>query len=192
MPFKLDTILTLAKGFNTKVVKGEGGREVTTCEVKFAGMPVNREHIDPLLGMPFGWAAIALFDELGAPLAHLSIGSFRRPLRFTGRIMGPRGEPVLSLLQAELSDIEVGLTNVGGILDGKLTWLARGDEVEDSDGLLGKLCRAEFEVSDGDQEDLFERDKKLMEQSGAIASNMLDQMSEMRRPKPQDGSGTAS
>jgi hypothetical protein len=192
MPFKLDTVCTLAKAFTTKLVKGEGGQDVTTCEMKFAGMPVNRDHMDPLLGMPFGWSALALFDEQGAPLARLSIGTFRRPMRMTGVLEGPRGEPRLAILQAELSDIEIGLSNIGGILDGKLTWKARGDEVEDASELLGKLCRAEFEVTDGDQADMFERNRKLMETSGAIAISMIDRMAEIRRNGNGDQPGADS
>jgi hypothetical protein len=191
MPFKLDTVLTLAKSFTTKITK-EGGQEITVCEIKFSGMPIQRDVVDPMLGMPFGWAALALYDEQGAPLNRLTISSYRSALRVTGRIVGPRNEPVLALIQAALSDIEVGLMDKGGIVAGKLSWKARGDEVEDADQLLGKVCLAEFEITDGDQADMFERNKRLMETSGAIASSMLDRMAEIRRNTGNNGAQPGS
>jgi hypothetical protein len=184
--FKLDTILTLAKSMTTKAVKAEGGAEITTCEVKFSGMPIQREHVDPILGMPFGWAELALFDEQGAPLAHLSITSHRTQLRVTGTVSGPKGDPTLKFMQASLSDQEVGLCNVGGIVAGKLTWNARGDEIEDIAELLGKLCRAELTVSDGEQDDLFAKQRKMTEASTSHVLAMLEKMRHTPRAPQED------
>jgi hypothetical protein len=41
------------------------------------------------------------------------------------------------------------------MVEGTLTWSARGDEVEDVSDLLGKTCSASLEVTDGEQPDMF-------------------------------------
>lgn len=151
---KLDTILELGKSLTAKSQKGEGGVEVVNAIVKFSALPIDRESIDEVLGMPIGWSQI-LYDEQGAPLRQFYIGVAGRELRVSGAIKGPKGEPTLALLQAELTDVELTLTNLGALLDGTLTWAARGDEVEDVSELLGKTCTAKWEITDGSQVDMF-------------------------------------
>jgi hypothetical protein len=158
--------------------------------MKYTAMPVQREHMDELLGMPFGWASLALFDDQGAPYRGLNISTTRDTLRVTGKISGPKGEPRLVLTGASLSDVESSLISLGAVTGGTLTWVARGDEVEDVCQLLGKTCRAEFQITDGDQDDLFQDRKRMMEVAGQGAIAILDQMRRTpRKPDDQGGAG---
>jgi hypothetical protein len=54
-----------------------------------------------------------------------------------------------------LSEISAGLVTLGGAIEGKLVWATRGDEGEDVAEMLGKTCRIEWHVVDGEQADLF-------------------------------------
>lgn len=153
---KLDTICQLAKSLKTAVAKGDSGAEVVTCEIKFSALPIPREMMDELLGLPVGWSQKCVFDDQGAPLRLLSISSAGRALRVTGKIAGPKGHPALVLLQAELTDVALSLVTLGAVCEGKLTWTARGDEVEDVAELLGKTCTAVWQITDGEQDDLFD------------------------------------
>jgi hypothetical protein len=154
MIHRLETICQVAKSLKTGVAK-DGAVETVECELKFASLPVPRDVMDELLGLPIGWSAAALFDDQGAPLRLMSISVEGRALRVTGKISGPGGDPSLVLLQAELTEIACGLCNLGGVVEGKLTWPAKGDEVEDVMELLGKTCRVEWQVSDGKADDMF-------------------------------------
>lgn len=149
------TICQLAKSLKTGIVK-DNSIETVECELKFSALPVPRDVMDELIGFPVGWSAAALYDDQGAPFRVVSIGVAMRPLRVTGRICGPDGKPTLALLQAELSGLSFGLVNLGAVVDGKLAWPAKGDEVEDVMELLGKTCRVEWEVTvGGDTQEMF-------------------------------------
>lgn len=151
---KIDSILELGKSITAKAQKGEGGVEVVNASLKFSGVPIDRDSIDEVLGLPVGMSQM-LYDEQGAPLRQLWIGVAGRELRVTGAIKGPKGNPTLALLQADLTDVEVALTTLGAIMAGTLTWGARGDEIDDCSELLGKTCCAVWEITDGRQEDMF-------------------------------------
>lgn len=173
----------------TKTTKGDGGEDLILCSLKYTGMPVQREHLDELLGMPFGWASLALYDDQGAPYRGLAISATRESLRVTGTISGPRGEPRLALVSATLSDVESALISLGAVTGGTLIWAARGDEVEDVAQLLGKICRAEFQVTDGEQDDLFQQRKRMMEVAGQGAIAILDQMRRTPKSPPDADTG---
>lgn len=147
---RLDTICQLAKSLKTAVVK-ENSIQIVECELKFSDLPIQRDVMDELIGFPVGWSAAALYDEQGAPFRVVSIEVQTRPLRVTGRLCGPDGKPTLPLLQADLSELSFGLVNLGAVVEGKLTWPAKGDEVEDVMELLGKTCKVEWEISDGSE-----------------------------------------
>jgi hypothetical protein len=152
---KLDTILKLGKSMTTKATKDEAGVPTTVCVTKFAELQVDRDSIDELIGMPVGWCSLHLYDEQGAPVRRFGVSVFGRTLRVSGAISGPKGDPTLPLLQAELTDAHLTLMPLGAIVEGTLTWGARGDEIEDITGLQGALCRAKWEITDGDQADMF-------------------------------------
>jgi len=152
---QLETVCTIAKTFTAKAEKDESGAPTTTAKIKFADLKIDRDQIDELLGEPVGWCHTALFDEQGAPRRRYGITVFGRTLRVSGTIAGMKPQGTLSLLQAELSDVHLALVPLGAIVEGTLTWCARGDEVEDCSDLLGKACVARWEITDAEAADLF-------------------------------------
>lgn len=152
---KIQTTLTLAKSMTAKSVKDDSGQMVTVALVKFADMQIDREMLDELLGMPIGWCRGALYDEQGAPLRRFGVSVYGRTLRVSGAIKGTRNEGTLALLQAELDDCDARCVPLGALIDGRLTWAARGDEVEVISELLGKECLAEWEITDDGTDDMF-------------------------------------
>jgi hypothetical protein len=152
---KLDTVLNVGKTFTAKATKDESKVPVTVAQIKFSDLQIDRDTIDELLGETIGWCRGALYDDLGAPRKRYGITVFGRAWRVSGGISGPKQQPTLPLLQAELSDAYLTLMPLGALLEGKLTWSARGDEVEDISELLGNLCTAKWEITEGEQADLF-------------------------------------
>lgn len=152
---KIDTICNVGKSLTAKATKDESGAPTTVAQMKFSDLQVDRDTVDELLGEPIGWCQKALYDEQGAPRKRYGITVYGRQLRVSGVITGPKATPALSLLQAELTDTYLTLIPLGAMLEGKLTWSARGDEVEDVSDLLGRTCTARWEITDGDQADMF-------------------------------------
>lgn len=152
---KLDSIVTVSKTFTAKSTKDESGAPTTTASIKFSDLQIDRDTIDELLGETIGWCRTALFDDQGAPRKRYGITVFGRTHRVSGVVTGPKAQPTLALLQAELTEAYLTLIPLGAMLEGKLTWSARGDEVEDCSDLLGKVCSAKWEITDGDQADMF-------------------------------------
>ena len=153
---KLDTICELSKTFSAKATTDESDAPTTVAQVKFSDLKIDIETVDALLGEEIGWARRTLFDDQGAPRKRYGITVYGRLLRVSGGICGPKGDPTLVLLQAELTKAYLTLIPLGALLDGNLTWSARGDEVEDVADLLGKTCSAKWEITDGDQADMFQ------------------------------------
>lgn len=151
----IDTVLKLGKSMTTKATKDDAGVPTTVCITKFAELQIDRDSIDELIGMPVGWCSTHLFDEQGAPVRRFGVSVYGRSMRVSGGISGPKGHPTLPLLQAELTDAHLTLMPLGAIVEGTLTWSARGDEIEDITGLQGAVCAAKWEVTDGEQADLF-------------------------------------
>lgn len=151
---KLDTILEVGKTLSAKATTDESGAPTTVCQVKFSDLRVDIDTVDELLGETIGWSRKSLYDEQGAPRKRYGITVYGRNLRVSGGISGPK-QQTLALLQAELTDAYLTLIPLGAMVEGKLSWSARGDEVEDCDPLLGKTCTAKWEITDGDQADMF-------------------------------------
>src|SRR5438105_1650289 len=152
---KLDTVLELGKALAVKATKDDAKARAVIAMVKFTGLPIDRDTIDELMRKPGGWCQKVLFDELGAPIGHYSIGVLGRSWRVSGSIAGGHREGTLPLLQAELTDLTFSLVPLGAVAEGTLTWASRGDEADDANDLLGNTCRAVWEITDGGQEDLF-------------------------------------
>ncbi len=153
---RIDTVCMLGKSLTAKATKDDSGVPTVVAQVKFSDLKVDRDTVDELLGETVGWCRTALYDEQGAPRKRYGITVYGRSLRVSGGIRGPKEHQTLALLQAELTDAHLRLVPLGALLEGKLTWSARGDEVEDVSDLLGMICSAKWEVNDGDQSDLFQ------------------------------------
>lgn len=170
----IDSVLTLAKSFTAKSTKGASGELVTVGQVKFDDLQVDRDALDELVGMPVGWCRGALYDEQGAPLRRFGVSVYGRMLRVSGTIAGTKPHQVLSLLQADLEDIELRCVPLGALLGGKLTWAARGDEVEDVSELLGRICNAKWEITDGESDDMFRPQSTAAARATEITQQFLD------------------
>lgn len=170
---KIDTILELAKSLTAKAIKDESGAPTTVAQVKFSDLKVDRDTVDELLGEAIGWSRAALYDEQGAPRKRYGITVYGRMLRVSGAISGPKNE-TLALLQAELSDTYLTLIPLGAMVEGKLTWSARGDEVESVDPLLGKTCTAKWEITDGDQADMFSPTSSAAAKATTATQRIID------------------
>lgn len=188
---QINSILEISKSFSAKATKDDAGVATTIAQIKFSGLPVDRDCIDELLGMPVDWCRGALFDEQGAPLKRFGVSVYGRSLRVSGTICGPRRTPSLPLLQAELTDAALTLVPLGGVLDGTLTWGARGDEVSDVSDLLGKTCAAVWEVTDSGQGDMFDSTSKAAASATTVVQRYMDGLGRMEG-KPQSGEGAAT
>lgn len=171
---KLDTICNIAKTFTAKVTKDESGAPTCVAQVKFKDLKVDRDVIDELLGEAVGWCRTTLYDEQGAPRKRYGLTVFGRSLRVSGGISGPKENPTLPLLQAELSDLYLTLIPLGAMVEGTLTWGARGDEVDDVADLLGKTCSARWEITDGDQADMFAPTSAASAKATAATQRIID------------------
>ena len=98
----------------------------------------------------------SFYDESGAPLRRFFLGVRDREWRVSGGLNGPKPGEALVLLQADLEKVEITLIPNGALLDGTLTWAARGDEVEDVSSILGTEVRAVWEITEGGQADMFD------------------------------------
>lgn len=140
MLLSIETVCEIGKGLSVKREKSDE-EDIVRCHLKFSDCAVERDAIDQLLGLPIG-IVNSFFDDLGAPLARMVLGAPKRELGATGRIVGTKPREVLTLgADCLLTDIEVVLKELGGLLSGTLTWTARGDEVEDVTDLLGRTCK---------------------------------------------------
>jgi hypothetical protein len=171
---RIDSVLTLAKSITAKTTKDGSGMPVTIAQVKFADMLVDRDALDELLGVPLGWCRTCLYDEQGAPLRRFGLQVFGRTLRVSGTVTGTKPGETLSLLQADLDDTELRCVPLGALMNGVLTWAARGDEVEDVSELLGRLCSARWEITDGEPGDMFRPTSIAGAKATEITQQVLD------------------
>lgn len=154
---KLTTAITLAKSLSVKREKDDEGIEAVIAHLKFSDAFVSREDIDWLLGIPEqiggSWARMALFDDLGAPLARLEIAAPRREFTVSLRMTGT-GDEEMHVAGGTLTGIALVLDKSGALLSGALSWPVAGDELADVEPLLGQIVRAEMSLTDGGQADL--------------------------------------
>lgn len=171
---KLDTVLELGKSLAVKATKDDSKQRAVIATVKFTGLPVDRDTVDELMRKPVGWCRTVLYDELGAPIGHYSIGVLGRSWRVSGSIAGGHKEGTLPLLQAELTDLTLSLVPLGAVAEGTLTWASRGDEANDVETLLGNTCKAVWEITDGGQEDLFNPTSSAAANATAATQRIVD------------------
>ncbi len=155
MRVEINTIGQVGKSLTVKRTKVDDD-EVVVATLKFEDAVVDRETIDELCYQPIGWAQGAFFDENGAPRIRLNLGLWKKlDLTATGAIKGVKAGQAIKLKQAELRDVELSLHDKGALMSGSLTWEVAGDEVEDLEPLLGRLCTMVFTVVDGGQQPIW-------------------------------------
>lgn len=151
----LNTILELGKTFSAKSEKDDDKTDIVRAHIKFTAMAVDRDSCDELIGtVPVGWTTSYLFDDMGVPVAPLTLSLDGLALRVSGVIAGANDQAKLALVQADLTDITITLVKLGALVSGALAWTAKGDEVEDVTDLLGKTCKVEVSVFGDEQQDL--------------------------------------
>lgn len=157
---RLKSTCEVAKSFAVKREKAPDDTEVVVAHLRIAEVMIGRDELDELCGQPVGWSTDALFDEFGAPRAHLSLTLHRSEWSASGVISGGSkpADPRLRLKDAELGSLSLDLTKLGALLACQLSWVAAGDEVDDIADMLGQVCACEVVVSDGGQADMLKRD----------------------------------
>jgi len=156
MMIHLKSTAEVAKSFAVKREKGVDDAEVVFAHLRIAEVMVGRDELDELCGQPIGWSAGALFDEFGAPLAHVTLTLHRAEWSAAGGISGGEKsfDPKLRLKDAEVGSLTLELTKLGALLACQLSWVVAGDEVDDIADLLGKLCAVDLVLTDGGQGDM--------------------------------------
>jgi hypothetical protein len=147
---------TLAKSFAVKREKTDDDSERVVAHLKSSDVLIDRDQLDEFCGQPIGWSAGALFDEFGAPRAHVTLTLHRCEWQASGVISGGEksDDPKLRLKDADVDSLTLELTKMGALLACQLSWVAAGDEVDDIADLLGKLCAVDLVVTDGGQGDM--------------------------------------
>ncbi len=178
----LASVCKIAKTLTAKADHDESGAPTTTARLKFSELQIDRDTIDELLGEPIGWCQGALFDEQGAPRRRYGLTVYGRTLRVSGTIKGPKERPTLSLLQAELSDLHLTLIPLGAMVEGALTWPARGDELDDCPDLLGETCAATWEITGDDQGDMFSPTSRAAASATTETQRIIDGLGRGAKP----------
>lgn len=152
---QVESVAKLGKSLSIRRETGEQDAPVVMAHLKFVDLIITREVIDLLCAQRRGWAEAALYDELGAPVAKLTLVLEGLALTVSGPIKGAaeRNER-LTLKDATLDDLAVSLRNNSALLNGSLSWLVAGDEISDLEPLLGTDCAVNWILSTGGQADL--------------------------------------
>ena len=140
MRIEVNTVCEIAKSFSVKRRKNAGTVE-TVAVLKFAGVFIDREYSDEMLGLPIQATAL-LYDEGGAPVSVITIGRKHIVYQFAGVITGNvnKDEQLKLAKDTEVCKCELQLAPNGAFLSGQLLWKVRGDETEDLEPLLGQTC----------------------------------------------------
>jgi hypothetical protein len=140
MRIEINTTAEVAKNFAVKRRKHAGGVQ-TVATLKFAGVFIDREYSDEMLGLPMQATAL-LYGEDGLPVSAVTIGRKHIVYQFAGVITGNanKDEQIKLAKDTEVSKCELQLAPHGALLSGVLVWPVRGDEVEDLEPLLGQTC----------------------------------------------------
>jgi|GEM_PF-7114484 len=154
----IESIAEIGKALNIRAEKAKDETPIVVAHMGFKGLLIAREVIDALLGQKIGWAQSTLYDELGAPVARMSLDLHKLEVFVTGAIKGnDETQEKLVLTDASLTDIVITLSSVTpnlALLQGSLSWQAAGDEVADAEPLLGKTCVMNVSLSANKQGDL--------------------------------------
>lgn len=150
---RIKSTCEVAKTFAVKRETQDDKTEIVVAHLKIAECMIDRDQLDELCGQPIGWSNSALYDEFGAPRAHVTLTLHRCERSASGVIRGgdKSTDSRLTLKDAELSSVTLELAPLGALLACQLSWVAAGDEVDD---MLGKLCGVNLVVTDGGQKDM--------------------------------------
>ena len=156
MTIHLKTVATLAKSFAVKREKTGEDTESVVAHLKFGECLIDRDQLDELLGQPIGWSTASLYDDLGAPLARITLALNASNWSASGLVRGGDkiGDPLLKLKDAEIDSIALELAPLGALLSAQLSWAAEGDEVDDIADMLGKIVTFDLVLTNGGQGDL--------------------------------------
>jgi hypothetical protein len=152
---EIESVATLAKSFSVKREKDGDDAEHVIAHLKFSETFVSRDTIDEICGQAIGWSTMALFDEQGAPLFRCDISLPSAEWSCTATISGPDGRPSLKVAQATLDSAVLTPTTLGAVLAGQLSWVAKGDEVEDVTDMLGAVVTFHATLNGSGQVDAF-------------------------------------
>lgn len=167
MRIEVLTTTEVAKNFAVKRRKHAGGVQ-TVATLKFAGVFIDREYSDEMLGLPIQATAL-LYGQDGLPVSAVTIGRKHIVYQFAGVITGNRNkeEQIKLAKDTEVGKCELQLVPNGALLSGQLMWPVRGDEVEDLEPLLGQTCVLNGIILLPEQIDAFAQAKSVAD--GAIA-----------------------
>lgn len=144
--------------------------EVLHCHLVVNDIFVDRRAIDALCGQARGWAAGALFDDLGAPRMRMAIRLKDLQLDVSGRVFREakveQGNS-LSLKDSRATKMEIELVPNGALLKIRFTWNTVGDEAEDCSGLLGRDVDLQVVLKAAPQQDLAKPDSPAVRKGGA-------------------------
>lgn len=143
---QINSVATIAKGVSLKREKIDDAEHVV-AHLKFSDLFLSREQIDEITGRPPGWARGAFFDELGAPVMPLALDLPGLELSVVGTIGDAEKQDRLQLVEATLAGITLTMTTAGAAAQGTLTWLVAGDEANDCEPLLGRVCSARWKIA---------------------------------------------
>lgn len=157
MSINIHSTCLVAKSFSVKREKQSDESEKIVAHLKIADALIDRDQLDELCQQPIGWSTAALFDDMGAPRAPLTLALHRDDLTLSGVIKGGDNtdSPRLKLKDAEVGGLTLELTKFGALLGGTLSWIAAGDEVDDIADMLGCECSLVVVIQDGGQKDIF-------------------------------------
>lgn len=160
MELKIDGSAKAGKELKVKREK-QDSVEVLHCHLVVDEIFVDRRAIDALCGQPRGWAAEALYDDLGAPRIRLVVRLKDLQLDATGAVY--RAASVeqgnrLSLKDSRATKMELELIPNGALLKVRFTWNTVGDEAEDCSGLLGRDVELQVVLKAAGQQDLAKPD----------------------------------
>lgn len=149
MVIHISTTLTLGKSLAIRREK-DGDDEVTCAHLKFTDLFLSREQVNALCGQRPGWCETSFFDELGAPIGDWSLTLHKTAFVLAGAIDEPGGEG-MRFTEAAVDSLELKFTKLGAVASGHLVWKVAGDEAGDIEPLLGRECKAEWQLTDGGQ-----------------------------------------
>lgn len=184
---KLDSTATLSKRLSATAKKDAKGVPTVISSLKFSDLQIDRDTVDELLSMPVGWSRGVFYDEQGTPLRRFFVGVKDRQWRVSGGLSGPKPGETLALLQADLEHVELTLIPNGALMDGTLTWAARGDEIEDVSSILDTEVRAVWELTDAAQGDMFDAQSTGAMKATAETQSILAQLGKGTPPQQDLG-----
>jgi hypothetical protein len=163
MRIEINTPAEVAKNFGVKRRKHAGGIQ-TVGVLKFAGVFIDREYSDEMLGLPIAATAL-LYGEDGLPVSAVTIGRKHIVYQFAGVITGNvnKDEQIKLAKDTEVCKCELQLVPNGALLSGQLVWPVRGDEVEDLEPLLGQTCMLNGLIVLPEQIDAFAQAKGVVD-----------------------------